>query len=427
MELRAAGGLAAGRAADREPGLLRDRRAARARAARGRRRRRGRRREVGHDRRRPRAEAELARRLRARELLRRTRSARTGTRPRSRRRSASRSPSCRTCCRSAAGCSRPVTSDSDADLRALLEAAYAGSEVVRVLPEGVDAGARARAGHRRGRGRALPRRDDRHGDRDLRDRQPRQGRGRPGGAEREPRARLPRRAGLRARAGVDWCERHRRAGASSRPASPPGSATTERLDLAIVRSVPHATGGAMFTRNRVQAAPVLVSREHLALADPQAVVINSGVANAATGERGKIDALATAAEAGRLLGLDAEEVLVLSTGVIGARLPLHRLLPGLGEAAAALSPDGGGDAAEAIRDDRHAREGGRVVARDGLRRRRDGEGLRDDPPRPRDDARGAHDRLPARARARRPSCCGRRSRRASTRSRSTASRPRTTR
>ena len=57
-------------------------------------------------------------------------------------------------------------------------------------------------------------------------------------------------------------------------------------------------------------------------------MINSGVANAATGERGKLDALATAAEAARLLDLDAEEVLVLSTGVIGAPLPLHKLLAG---------------------------------------------------------------------------------------------------
>src|SRR5262249_40377650 len=97
------------------------------------------------------------------------------------------------------------------------------------------------------------------------------------------------------------------------------------------------------------AAPLQVCREHLALAEPQAVVINSGVANAATGERGKLDALATAAEAGRVLGLDTEEVLVLSTGVIGARLPLHKLLPRVGAAAPALAGAGGADAAEAIR------------------------------------------------------------------------------
>jgi glutamate N-acetyltransferase/amino-acid N-acetyltransferase len=131
----------------------------------------------------------------------------------------------------------------------------------------------------------------------------------------------------------------------------------DRRDLAIVRSVPHAAGAAMFTRNRVQAACLEVNREHLALTDPQAVVINSGVANAATGERGKLDALATAAEAARLLELDAEEVLVLSTGVIGARLPLHKLLPGLEPAVAALAADGGPAAAEAIMTtDTHSKE-----------------------------------------------------------------------
>ena len=121
----------------------------------------------------------------------------------------------------------------------------------------------------------------------------------------------------------------------------------ERLDLALVRSVPRATGAAVFTANRMAAAPVVVSREHLELAEPQAVVANSGNANAATGQRGELDARATAAQTARLLGVDAEEVLVLSTGVIGARLPLHRILEGLPRAAAALSPDGR-EAAEAI-------------------------------------------------------------------------------
>lgn len=119
-------------------------------------------------------------------------------------------------------------------------------------------------------------------------------------------------------------------------------------DLALVRSLSPATGAAMFTVNRVQAAPVVVSKEHLSLAEPQAVAVNSGVANAATGMRGELDARATAAEAARLLDLHAEQVLVLSTGVIGAPLPLARVLPGLGEAAAAMSPEGGPAAAEAI-------------------------------------------------------------------------------
>jgi glutamate N-acetyltransferase / amino-acid N-acetyltransferase len=121
-----------------------------------------------------------------------------------------------------------------------------------------------------------------------------------------------------------------------------------KLDLAIVCSEERSTGAAMFTANRVQAAPVVISREHLGLAEPQAVVVNSGIANAATGERGKLDARATAAETARRLDLTAEQVLVLSTGVIGAPLPLHSVLGGLGAAVAALSAEGGGAAAEAI-------------------------------------------------------------------------------
>jgi glutamate N-acetyltransferase/amino-acid N-acetyltransferase len=131
----------------------------------------------------------------------------------------------------------------------------------------------------------------------------------------------------------------------------------EKLDLALVRSTVPAVGAGMFTANRMRAAPVIVSREHLELAEPQAVVANSGTANAATGVRGELDARATAAEAGRLLGLAAEEVLVLSTGVIGAPLPLEKVLPGLEHAAAALSPEGGAAAAEAIlTTDTHAKQ-----------------------------------------------------------------------
>jgi glutamate N-acetyltransferase/amino-acid N-acetyltransferase len=146
---------------------------------------------------------------------------------------------------------------------------------------------------------------------------------------------------------------------------PVGIRRRDRKDLAVVRSLPHAVGTAMFTRNKVQAACLQVCREHLELADPQAAVINSGVANAATGERGKLDALATAAEAARLLGLATEEVLVLSTGVIGQRLPMHKLLPGLEPAVAALSEGGGADAAEAIMTtDTRSKEA--VALRDGF-------------------------------------------------------------
>ena len=119
-------------------------------------------------------------------------------------------------------------------------------------------------------------------------------------------------------------------------------------DLALVHSTVPAVGAGMFTVNRVQAAPVVVSKEHLAAAEPQAVVVNSGSANAATGAQGLADARETAAKAAALLGLQPEQVLVLSTGVIGALLPMGKLLAGLEEAAGALSPAGGAAAAGAI-------------------------------------------------------------------------------
>jgi glutamate N-acetyltransferase / amino-acid N-acetyltransferase len=121
-----------------------------------------------------------------------------------------------------------------------------------------------------------------------------------------------------------------------------------KKDVAVVRSTVPAVGGAMFTRNRVQAACLQLDREHLAAAEPQAVVVNSGVANAATGAVGYANAVSTAEHAARLLDLPAESVLVLSTGVIGVQLPMERLLPGVEAAALALSPDGADAAAEAI-------------------------------------------------------------------------------
>lgn len=119
-------------------------------------------------------------------------------------------------------------------------------------------------------------------------------------------------------------------------------------DLAVVRSLAPSIGAAMFTINQVQAAPLVVSRAHLAAAAPQAVVVNSGVANAATGEQGKADARATSEQAAALLGLAPQQVLVLSTGLIGVPLPMDKVTAGLERAAASLGPEGGEDAAEAI-------------------------------------------------------------------------------
>jgi glutamate N-acetyltransferase / amino-acid N-acetyltransferase len=119
-------------------------------------------------------------------------------------------------------------------------------------------------------------------------------------------------------------------------------------DVALVRSVEPAVGAAMFTTNRVLAAPVVVSKAALEAAEPQAVVVNAGIANAATGEQGLLDARSTAAFTGEVLGLEPEQVLVLSTGVVGMLLPLPKLLDGIERAAAALSPGGGDVAADAI-------------------------------------------------------------------------------
>ncbi|MFL5955314.1 MAG: bifunctional glutamate N-acetyltransferase/amino-acid acetyltransferase ArgJ [Gaiellaceae bacterium] len=138
-----------------------------------------------------------------------------------------------------------------------------------------------------------------------------------------------------------------------------------KKDVAIVRSLEPSVGGAMFTRNKVQAACLRVNRAHLDAAEPQAVVINSGIANASTGAEGYANAGATAAHAADLLGIRAEQVLVLSTGVIGMHLPMERLLAGVDQAAGGLDANGGHDAAEAIMTtDTTSKE--TVVARDGF-------------------------------------------------------------
>lgn len=119
-------------------------------------------------------------------------------------------------------------------------------------------------------------------------------------------------------------------------------------DVAVVRSVLPAVGAALWTTNRVQAAPVTVSKRHLASAQPQAILVNAGNANAATGAQGEADAVASAEALAATLGLATEEIIVLSTGVIGTRLPVDKVLAGSRAAADSLSPEGGGAAAGAI-------------------------------------------------------------------------------
>jgi glutamate N-acetyltransferase / amino-acid N-acetyltransferase len=129
-----------------------------------------------------------------------------------------------------------------------------------------------------------------------------------------------------------------------------GSSNERPLDLALLVSDVLATAAAVFTTNLVQAAPVVVSREHLARShgSTRAVVINSGCANACTGEEGMKVAREMAAETARLVGCPIEQVLVASTGVIGVSLPIARVRAGLPAAAAALGADQGAAAARAI-------------------------------------------------------------------------------
>ncbi len=104
----------------------------------------------------------------------------------------------------------------------------------------------------------------------------------------------------------------------------------------------------MFTRNRFCAAPVIVCKEHLQHGGIRGLVVNTGIANAGTGESGLLAARATCEIAARLLGCDPVQVLPFSTGVIMESLPLERLREGLPACKAALKADGWFDAAHAI-------------------------------------------------------------------------------
>jgi glutamate N-acetyltransferase / amino-acid N-acetyltransferase len=121
------------------------------------------------------------------------------------------------------------------------------------------------------------------------------------------------------------------------------------LDLAlVVNEGPVDAAAGVFTSNRVQAAPVLWSRQVLAAGRLRAVVLNSGGANACTGPEGFADTHRTAERVASVLDLGAAQVAVCSTGLIGERLPLAAVLSGVDKAAAALSGSGALDAARAI-------------------------------------------------------------------------------
>ncbi|CAM8645061.1 ArgJ N-acetylglutamate synthase (N-acetylornithine aminotransferase) [Oxalobacteraceae bacterium] len=122
-----------------------------------------------------------------------------------------------------------------------------------------------------------------------------------------------------------------------------------RKDVLVLKLAPGATVAGVFTTNRFCAAPVQVSKDHLAGTQPiVALVVNTGNANAGTGEAGLANANATCAALAKLLGCEANQILPFSTGVILEPLPLEKLVAGLPAAIANLNEDSWFDAAEAI-------------------------------------------------------------------------------
>ncbi|MFM8612181.1 MAG: bifunctional glutamate N-acetyltransferase/amino-acid acetyltransferase ArgJ [Actinomycetota bacterium] len=127
-----------------------------------------------------------------------------------------------------------------------------------------------------------------------------------------------------------------------------GIKASGRPDIALVAAEAAVPAAAVFTRSRTAAPPGAVSRLAIADGRARAVLVQSGNANAATGAQGLRDAERMAGLAAQALGAEAGDVLVASTGVIGVPLPMDLVEPGIAAAAAALSPDGGADAATAI-------------------------------------------------------------------------------
>ncbi|MFN8474099.1 MAG: bifunctional glutamate N-acetyltransferase/amino-acid acetyltransferase ArgJ [Anaerolineae bacterium] len=130
------------------------------------------------------------------------------------------------------------------------------------------------------------------------------------------------------------------------------SSPPEKLDLSLIVSDAPCTAAGVFTTNRVKAAPVVYDQAVLARRSDaiRGVVVNSGNANAVTGAQGMTDAQAMAQSTAEALGVPADSVLVMSTGVIGQAMPMERVTPGIAAAAKALetTPDAGHRVARAI-------------------------------------------------------------------------------
>jgi len=121
-----------------------------------------------------------------------------------------------------------------------------------------------------------------------------------------------------------------------------------KSDMTIIYSDVLANAAAVFTKNKVCAAPVVISKEHVKNGKIQAVVVNSGNANACTGDVGLKDATTMAEKTAKVLNIQKEDVIVSSTGVIGVTMPMENVTKGIELAAEVLNYEGGQQAAEAI-------------------------------------------------------------------------------
>ncbi len=127
-----------------------------------------------------------------------------------------------------------------------------------------------------------------------------------------------------------------------------GIKTPGRKDLVVMEIVKGSTVAGLFTQNAFCAAPVAVAKQHLANVSPKYLLVNTGNANAGTGEQGMTDALQSCDALAAATSSNKEQVLPFSTGVIGEPLPMDRLIGGMPAAVAALSENGWADAAEGI-------------------------------------------------------------------------------
>jgi glutamate N-acetyltransferase/amino-acid N-acetyltransferase len=135
-----------------------------------------------------------------------------------------------------------------------------------------------------------------------------------------------------------------------------GVRNSGRRDLGLLFSEHECASAAVFTRNAVKGAPLRVTREAIESGDVRVVVANSGNANAGTGQKGLEDACEMQALAAEALGVEAREVAVASTGVIGEHLPMAKISAGIEDAAASLGRDGAGFAEAILTTDTRTKE-----------------------------------------------------------------------